>query len=78
MKIERIRLLAGGTINIGNFENLKVEFQAEALIDEGEDIPNAKAQLRDFVQGAFREAVRQFKPQPKQPAPTGDLEEKMK
>lgn len=62
MKIERIRLMAGGTINIGNYESLKVEFSAEGVIEPGEDIQNAKAQLRDFVQSSFREAVKQFKP----------------
>ena len=65
MKIERITLMAGGTINLGNYESLKVEFAAEAVIEEGDDIGNVKADLRAFVQTAFRESVKQFKPAPK-------------
>jgi hypothetical protein len=49
MKIERITIRLGETINQGNFNNAKYEIEASAVIEPGEDTVAALDKLEDEV-----------------------------
>ena len=59
MKITELTVSAGRTVNLGNFESLRVDVSARATVDENDD-PNAlRAEMSAWLKGHVRSAVRE-------------------
>jgi len=72
MKIKQIRINASRTINLGNYESLKIEGECTVEIDEtdyllGEDdfLPAARQKALDEVAVQLNNAYDKFKPKTK-------------
>ena len=57
----RIRYSLGKTINIGNFESIRIDYSEEVLVNEGIDMDEARYRLKEIVkeelQKVFKERV---------------------
>ncbi len=49
MKIVEISYAMGRTLNLGNFQNVKVDISVTARVDEGEEAEAVYTRLRDSV-----------------------------
>lgn len=49
MKIREVTYSRGETINTGNFNSVRLDFSATAVIDDGETADEAHAKVREFV-----------------------------
>jgi hypothetical protein len=58
MKISEFRVGAGHTINLGNFNNLKIEASVTVEVNEGDDVDalhtQAQAKLRSMLEETYR------------------------
>lgn len=57
MKIEKISVTEGGTINLGNYENRRLEIHMEATLDEGEMPEAAQAELWSKARASFADEL---------------------
>ena len=56
MKATKVRVSVGATINLGNFESLKIAYDIEADMDKaGESVNNCIDTLRDHLTEKVRE-----------------------
>lgn len=49
MKIRKVRVDKGHTINMGDFNSVKFNFGAEAELDEGDNLKQSKAKIEAIV-----------------------------
>lgn len=71
MAITEIRIGASRSINLGNYENAKLEAGLTIAINEGDDIEAVKASLLPELRGLLETAWRaQNKPKPEAPKET--------
>jgi hypothetical protein len=63
MPISEFSMSVGRTINLGNYENLKIDARVDVTINEGEDYEalreEAKTKLRALLEDAYRISKRQ-------------------
>lgn len=57
MKLKEITVSIGGTINIGNFENLRIDLSATATVPDGADVSGATQILTTLVREALVEQL---------------------
>jgi hypothetical protein len=60
MKIREIHYARGATINVGNFNNVKVECGASVEIDEGDDADKIFDKLRAWVEARVADEARRY------------------
>ncbi len=58
MRISSISLSLGRTVNLGDYNSMRVETGATMDIDEGDDLSAAKAALHDEVKAMLEEIGR--------------------
>ena len=58
MKITRITYHRGITLNVGDFESVRVDIEASADADDGESFDECYASLKEQVDDAVREEAR--------------------
>jgi hypothetical protein len=61
MRVKQLSYTRGATINIGDFESVRVDVSATADLDDGEVFDTAYAQLKETVDDAVREEVRRVR-----------------
>lgn len=59
MKIKRISCSMGRTINLGQFESLRVDTEFAAQIEEGEDVEDCWDQLVKYTRSKMKEACKE-------------------
>lgn len=71
MEITKITCSMGRTINLGNYESLRVDFGLEAIINEKDDRHVAQQELASMVSVGLEDTVRVAKGsgKPKHPGP---------
>lgn len=57
MKVTQIRAVVARTINLGNYESLRIEAEATADLDPGEDFKKAFPQLFSDVKAEVRKML---------------------
>lgn len=57
MKLKEITVSIGGTINLGNFENLRIDLSATATVPDGADVSGATEVLTTLVREALVEQL---------------------
>jgi len=57
VRVTKISLRYGRTVNLGNFESVKVECEIEAEIEEGDDPASARKVLHEQVKADVREQL---------------------
>lgn len=58
MRVTKITYRRGLTLNIGEFESVRVDVEATAEVDDEETFADAYAALKDSVDGEVREEAR--------------------
>lgn len=56
MKPTLIRIAVSKTVNLGNFNSIRVECDLTAAVEEGETLSSAKADLQEEVRTALAES----------------------
>lgn len=59
MKVEKIKLSVGKTVNLGNYESLRVDVQFEVSIDDTDNIDTSFKELRQEVDSRLQEVIDQ-------------------
>ena len=57
MTISKIMVAMGKTVNMGNYESVRVDYSMEANIEEWENAPNCMLELQDTVRNYVIEEV---------------------
>ena len=57
MMVREITLSLGRTINVGNFESLRVDVSFSARLDQGEDVDKAYDELREEVREKLKDCI---------------------
>lgn len=58
MKVTKVTYIRGMTINLGDYESLRIDIGAEADVDVDEDFEEARGSLKKMVDSALRTEVR--------------------
>jgi hypothetical protein len=58
MQIKRMSFTRGATVNLGNFNNARLEFSAEIELQPGDDEEEQFARLRNYVCGKMAAEVK--------------------
>jgi hypothetical protein len=62
MKIKQVRVAASRTVNLGNFNSLKIEGECTVEVEDGESTMKARAAALDEVKIQLGEAYKKFRP----------------
>ncbi len=65
MKIKQIRILVSRTVNIGDFNSLKIEGECTVELKDGESTFEARQVAMDEIKIQLNEAFQKFKPKKK-------------
>lgn len=57
MKIRRVTYQESRTINVGNYNSIRVEFGLEAELDDGENLPKVQTQIKSIVRDTIETEV---------------------
>lgn len=57
MKFREVSVLVGRTINMGNYESLRVELSASAVLDDGDDLDIVVENISDWLKVRVRHQV---------------------
>lgn len=69
MRITTVRVATAKTINLGNFQSLRIEADVTAEIAEGEDIAAIKPRLQSELKALLDETYRAQRKEPEPPKP---------
>jgi len=58
----RIRYSLGKTINIGNFESIRIDYSEEVLVNEGIDMDEARYRLKEIVKEELQKEIEELTP----------------
>lgn len=58
----RIKYSLGRTLNIGNFESIRVDYSEEVLVNEDYDMDKARAALKEIVLKEIEKEIEEFTP----------------
>lgn len=70
MKTKSISVLVSRTINLGNFESLRLEAGSIIELEEGDDAAEASARALVEVRGSLREQLAALRPKKRPPKET--------
>lgn len=65
MKIEKVKVAYGRTVNLGNFESMRVDVEFQATIDAGETPENVCEKLETLCKSEVKRIVLGKKSKPK-------------
>jgi hypothetical protein len=49
MKITEVRLVKARTVNVGNYESVRIEFGIEATVNQEAGSPEAEARIKEVI-----------------------------
>lgn len=72
MKIKELTVVVGRTINLGNYNSLKIEQGVTVSLEDGDDIEDARAAAFDEIKHGLVEQNKKFNPKSKAAKASGE------